>query len=209
MRWDRASFTGLGAWAFFLFFIFVVALQKCQIVFKNALMRNWDSIFFHAFLYFLHMVFDWVFGLQIVFKLLEDFKNKLLLFFQGFFRTQLFVLIFRLYFLDKVLVNVLTDKILLTCVIIQVRELFTKFFKRSLFCHFELFLFEMLFDGIFENFVVCADFIHEVLENLMSGAALLLGIHHVEQVFILFILGHKLSPFGLVSDFSAQKFIFE
>jgi hypothetical protein len=37
----------------------------------------------------------------------------------------------------------------------------------------------MLFDGIFENFVVGADFIHEVLENLMSRAALLLGIHHV------------------------------
>jgi hypothetical protein len=43
----------------------------------------------------------------------------------------------------------------------------------------------------------------------MSGTALLLGIHHVEQIFILFILGHKLSPFGLITNFSSKQFIFE
>lgn len=48
--------------------------------------------------------------------------------------------------------------------------------------------------------MIVSDFEHKVFEYFLSSTSLLLGIHHVQQIFIVLILSDKLSPFGLVSN---------
>ena len=67
----------------------------------------------------------------------------------------------------------------------------------------------MLLDIIFQNFMVGFNLIHEVLEDLMGSAALLLGIHHIEKILVFFVVCEKLAPFGFISQFASEQFFFQ
>lgn len=144
-----ASIARLRPWIFLLFLIFIIALQKSQIVFKYTFMRNRDSILLHALLYFLHMVLNRVFCFEVIFQLFKYFEDEFLFFFQGFLCTQLLILIFSFYLLHKVFVNVLAQVVFLIGVLAKVSEFIFELLKRSLFCHFKLFFFKVLLNIIF------------------------------------------------------------
>lgn len=67
----------------------------------------------------------------------------------------------------------------------------------------------MLLYFAFQSFVIVSDLEHKVLENLMRCTSLLLRIHHVKQIFIIFIFRNKLSPFRFITDFFIKKFLLQ
>ena len=80
-RGNRTSIAWLGTRVLFFSFLFIVAFKECKIIFEDTLMTDWDSILLHSLFYFLHMIFNWVFGFKIVLQLFKDFENKFFLLF--------------------------------------------------------------------------------------------------------------------------------
>jgi len=54
--------------------------------------------------------------------------------------------------------------------------------------------------------VLLSHFFHKMLKNLVSTRALLSRIHHSQQIFLIPVLSHELSPLGFVCDFTTGYF---
>jgi hypothetical protein len=52
----------------------------------------------------------------------------------------------------------------------------------------------MMFNLRLERFMILPNPLHQIFEELMSRRTLLIGIHHLNQSFFIFVLTYKLSP---------------
>lgn len=59
---------------------------------------------------------------------------------------------------------------------------------------------EVLLYQLFKLFVVLTNPLHQFLEELVSTRPILVGVHHLDQGLLLFVVANELNPFAFMVD---------